>query len=263
MIPRINQHKSELLKAISNPLRRKILQNVSFGENSFSRLGKTTNTSEKIIEFHTNRLIKSGLLEWNKNNDIFLSEFGKVVLAKISAISFLEKNKDFFLTHDFGDIPADLSNRIGDLYESKTVYGIPANFTTTKQIVNSAKKYVYCIFTQPPVLIADLMKQKMEKGIKVCLLFGKNSVVPIESNFVKILELATKTCHKNLKKRITERVGINLMMNEKHSLLMFQHKGDGIDMHNSLISSENNFHNWCSEFFYQKWNDAESICRIR
>lgn len=255
--------KGKIYAELSNPTRLQILIFLENNPMTVSQLAKKLKKTIQALQRHVSRLFLSGLIEKSIDGKVYLTNLGKISLIQLSGYKFLLENKRYFLHHNFGDIPQSLLVRIGNLYNSKTVYGISPNIQTSKKIIKNSKEYILLILTDPPITISELIKQKLENDIPIKLLIGKNNQFSNDSEFVKILELKTKTFHKNLQKRITEFVNVNLIMNEKNCLLVLPHNEFSPDTHHSISSTNQKFHKWCSDLFRFKWDKGENFARIR
>ena len=136
------------------------------------------------------------------------------------------------------------------------------NSTLWKKIASESDKFLYCILFQPPFLLGDVISEKLSQGIELRLLFGKNSDIPDCNDLIEKLELNKIKSYEGIKRRIVENIGINIIMSDKESSLMFP-EYETADMHNSFVSSDPDFLQWCMEFFSYKWNDGKDFSRLR
>jgi len=230
---------------------------------SISKIAQKLKMTIQGIQRHIHRLLDSGLIEKNFDGKLSLTNLGQISLMQIPGLNFLSKQQQYFLAHDFSDIPSEFISRIGDLEKSITSFSMASTTNNSQKIIKKAKKYVRCIFTQPPILVGELIKKQLESDIKVSLIFGKNSIIPENSKMVSLLGLKTKTIQKNLEKRLADNVRLNLIFNEKSCQIFFSSKDGMTDLCNSFESNDPFFHKWCSDFFDSKWKCAEPFGRLR
>ena len=77
-------------------------------------------------EVHRNlvRLEQSGLITKDREGKYSLTTFGRTMCAEIPSILFLSQHRDYFLDHDFGDIPVKFVMRAGQLATGSHIKGL-------------------------------------------------------------------------------------------------------------------------------------------
>jgi len=207
------------------------------------------------------KLKNLGLVE-QKQQKFLLNKKGNLILQKIFLMNFISKNNQYFLTHDFGDVPPNMISKINCMHECELVMGTFPTVSRLKNIVNNAQKFLYCIFTQPPFLLADPIYDKISNDVDLFLLFGKNSDVPDCNDLVEKLELDKPKQHK-FKQRISENIQINIITSENQACVMLPDRNGVTDMQNCIIGNSTDFIKWCHDFFNYKWESSESFSRLR
>jgi predicted transcriptional regulator len=251
----------DLFGLLSSGTRLQILKICSKKQNSISELSKLLKLPQYVISKHLNLLINESLIE--KNSKTYsLSSYGGLILKKCACISFLNKNQKFFESHDFCEIPSQFIERIGNLNDSKLVEGEYIMFSHWTRVCNEAKKYIFCIFSYPPILISEPIKQKLKEGISIKFLFAKGSKNYESTEFVRNLRLHEHTVSQNLEKHRINKVLPNLIITEKESTLMFPDGKGSTDFHSNLISKNSEFSSWCLDFFNYEWIPAEPFSRF-
>lgn len=201
------------------------------------------------------------------------SSLGRALIVQTRTFEFLHKYKDYLSDHRFGDVPPFLLMQIGRLLKCEFVHGLPLNFVKWKQMMHDADEYVYCIFTHPPILLADWIIPKLP-NLNTRLLFGRNSVVKECNDFVNKLELTKHGSASSydgvIEKKMSDMVLLNVIITEKQACLMFPWKNNDdvkntTDIHASFVSSDPEFHGWCLDFFRYKWNNenAQNFSRFK
>lgn len=207
------------------------------------------------------KLKNLGLIEQNQQK-FLINKKGNLILQKIFLMNFISKNNQYFLTHGFGDVPSHLMSKIDCISECELVLGTFPTVSRLKNIVNEAQKSLYCIFTQPPFLLADSIYNRISNDVDLFLLFGKNSDIPDCNDLVEKLELDKQKQHK-FKQRISENVQVNIIASENQACIMLPDRNEITDMQNILIGNNSDFIKWCHDFFNHKWKSAESFSRLR
>lgn len=227
---------------------------------------KTTLTPNSHVlassDIQVKQFEKLGLIE--NNDDVTrLNVVGKTLSHKLSFFEFLSKHNHFFTHHEFGDISLPFMSRLECVSECDLIEGTFPNTTRWKNIVNDAEEFLYCIFAQPPFLLADSVFEKISQGLNVFLLFGKNSDIPDCNDLVEKLELNKPKSDDKFQKRISDKIQINIIASEKEASLMLPDRMGVTDMQSSLISDNTDFLKWCHDFFNYKWNLSEPFSRLR
>jgi predicted transcriptional regulator len=202
------------------------------------------------------------LIEKNSRT-YYLSSYGSLILKKCSPISFLNNNQKFFEDHDFCEIPNQFIQRIGELSQAQLIKGAHIMYSHWTGICSEAKKYIYCIFSYPPILVSEPIKQKVSEGIEVKLLFAKGSKNPESTEFVRNLRLHGNNLQHNLEKRRLDKVLPNMILTDKESALMFPDGKGATDFHSNFVSSNQEFCRWCLDFFNYEWENGEPFSRFK
>ena len=259
MTDRLNNNLAKIFTCLSNSKRRQII----FAINDTSNEIFTYPLQNNLIIKELKNMEDLGLVKQEQIGIYRLTTVGGAVAECSKGFEFLEKNKDFFADHGFGDVPKSLLKNIGRLANSQFFYGLHLVFPKWSKIVSESQEFVNCIFSQPPILIADYIGPKIQSGLKIRVLFDKSSKIPDCNEFVKKLGLREHKTNENFNKRIAENAKINLIMSEKEACVIFPDNNGVVDPHGNFISSDPDFVSWCRDFFEYKWNDSEPIARLR
>lgn len=252
-----------LFNNLSNELRYKMLVNLLKEKSSIAKISKKENHSSQIILGHLKKLEISGLIKKDPNGSYLVTPYGKLILIKTSSFEFITKHKTFFKEHTFGETPPSLLNRIGLLSKAEFVDGAVANFERWKKIIENANKFFYGIFTQTPHRTDVSLSKIFEKGLKIKLIFGKNGIMSNYAEIAQKLHFDNTTSQETIGRRMTDSVLVNVMITDSHACLMFPDRKNRTDASRTFISTDTDFRQWCLDFFYHKWNDAEPFSRFR
>lgn len=203
------------------------------------------------------------LIRKGDTGNYVLTPIGSAVIECIKSIEFIEQNKNFFEEHGFGYIPKNLLKNIGCMSNSRFYYGIHLVFPKWSKIVVESNEFVKCIFSQPPILLADTIGPKVQSGLNIQILFDKKSKIPECNEFVNKMGLRGLKNYKNFEKKTAEHAQVNLIMSEKEACIIFPNESKTADLHGNFISNDSDFVAWCKEFFEYKWSDSEVIARLR
>ena len=248
--------------ALSNQKRIQILSLLVTKSYSVTEISKKMGLSIQSLSPHIEQLEENKIV-YRKNKRLSLTGIGIVLLEQINHFEFLANARNFFVSHSFGEMDNAFQHRLGELKKFELVGGLTPNITRWKQIISSAKDGLFCIFTEPPILIADEIISKLSNGIRLYLIFGNNSIVTNCNDFIDKLQLAKHAPQDIIQKRRVGYVGINIIQSESMASLMFPEMNGNTDMRTSFVSDDKLFLNWCRDYFHSKWNDSEPISRLK
>lgn len=260
-ISQLDDKIDELFGLLSNGIRFEILKKCSKKQSTLSELAKSLRLPQYVINKHLNLLTNQSLLE-KKSRTYSLSPYGNLIFKKCASILFLNCNQKFFEDHDFCEIPTSFIQRIGDLGDAKLIQGAHIMYSHWTGICRDAKNYIFCIFSYPPILVSEPIRQKLENKLPVRLLFAKGSKKFESSEFVQNLRLQDSTFYQTLEKRRVNKVLPNLIITEKESTLMFPDGRGSTDFHSNFLSKKPEFRKWCLDFFNHEWRSAEPFSRF-
>ncbi|WP_232203029.1 MULTISPECIES: transcriptional regulator-like protein [Nitrosopumilus] len=186
-----------------------------------------------------------------------------LISKKIQGIDFLANNELYFSSHNFGDVPDYLLSQIEAFSSCRVLSSVWSSHSYCQKIISDSEKFVYCIFTQPPFLLADIFYQKLQSGTPLKFLFGKNSDIPECNDLVDKLQLDKPKLDTQLKKRMCDHVAANLIMSDSGACLMLPDNNNATDMVMGIAGNEKPFLDWCVSFFEYKWNTGEMFARLR
>ena len=256
-----NQTVDELFGILSNNIRRKILEKCSTDHCSVKDISKSLKLPQYVLNKHLKLLVQESLLEKN-SKAYYLSSYGELILKKCSSLYFLNHNQSFFEDHDFCEIPYPFLQRIGSLRESRIIVGAHIMYSYWTRICNEAKKYIFCIFSYPPILVSEPIKKQIDSGLEIRFLFARGTKVLETNEFIQNLRLNQHTNYENLYKRRVNKVLPSLVLTEKECTLMFPDGKGSTDFHANFVSHDIEFLKWCLDFFNHEWNRAEPFSRF-
>lgn len=253
----------EFFKVLENQKRKKILESCLEGNLLPEQISKILNNSVMATKKHLHILQESGLVEKTENSGFTTTQLGYGCIQNMDSFEFLNRHKNYFVDHTFGDIPSELLRMIGNLKNCEFHYGFYLMLPRWSEIITQAKEYLNLVFFNPPIIIADSIKPRVDSGLKVRLLVGKNSNITECNEFVKNLELCNPHPDSNVEKRRCGEVQVSLIMSESEACVIFPNNNGITDMHGNFISRDPDFVSWCHDFFEYKWDDGKIISKLR
>jgi len=249
-------------ETLSSTSRRKIIQRCSEQNLTDEQISKLINNNLSSTRKDIASLQKLNLIEKNDKGEFLTTPVGDCCTQSINSFEFLNKHRNFFSEHSFGDLTPKLLKKIGNLKNCEFYYGFHLILPKWSKIITDAKENLNFIFLNPPIVIADFIKTK-DASMKIRLMIGKNSVIRECNEFVTKLELHKPAPYSYFEKRRCEQVQTNIIMSEKEACVIFPYSDGTTDMHGNFISKDPDFVSWCHDFFEYKWSDSEAIARIR
>ena len=209
------------------------------------------------------KLLENAFVVKNQGESFVLTDIGIQTLRKIQGVEFFFSNTDYFLSHSLEEIPQTLLQRSEDFSKCEIVESIWPVSAKLVEIAKESKRFVNCVFSEPPFLLADPLYEKIHSGTKMKFLFGENSKLPDCNDLVDKLELNKSKISSLFEKRMCKKVIINLVVSDKGACLMLASKNDQLDIVNGIAGKDEKFIQWCNDFFDFKWNEGEQFARLR
>ncbi|HHH78152.1 MAG TPA: winged helix-turn-helix domain-containing protein [Thermoplasmatales archaeon] len=245
----------DLLKSItSSGVRAKMMMGLMEGCRTSGQLRDEIGVSSSTIIHAARDLEKESLLV-EKEDGYHLTSVGYVISSKLSemvgSMAILEKNKDFWLTHDVHAIPKEFLGRIDEIGEynvlTSNVRDIFKTLTVYMELARKAKEF----FGVSPIFVdafIPLIKKLLKGGTKVNLVLTDDVVTELvgkdKKGFKEVLG------DKNISIwKINEDVRVAFTVTDSiFSLGLFGL--DGIyDASHDLVSREQGAINWGRELF--------------
>ena len=107
---------------IASEQRLNIIMKLKEKKSNISNMAKELQATAPEVHRNFSRLLKAGLIE-KVDGNYHLTLYGKTIFTHFPSLTFMLQNKEFFKTHDFGDIPTKFIHRIGALGNSKIING--------------------------------------------------------------------------------------------------------------------------------------------
>lgn len=250
---------SELFMELASETRLSILASLNERPAKLSSLSREVNTTVQDVYRNLNRLVEEGLVRRSTDSMFHLTEYGMIVMKQIPDFMFMKENKKFFEDHSLvGAIPDKFLQRIGALYNCKTVSSATAVFQSLKKMQSSATKSLKIIVSQAWPEEGEILIDRANHGVKIFALVGQNTIFPknvIENIMPKVNALISKGV---MERRMIEKVRVaTFIVDDREAALMFPHTKDEVDMTTLLVSRDSVFCEWCTDYFDHEWRDSK------
>jgi len=221
-------------------------------------MAKKFNVTAQEIHRNFERMVNSGLIIKQKDNNYGLTTFGRTICTQIHSVSFLSQNKKYLTTHGFGKLTPKFLRRVGDLSDSQEITGVSKVLETWKKIYRSADEYIFNVLDETPLDLIELMIKRVKRGTKYRHIISENASIP--KGRKKLLEKSgfyplLKT--EKIQRRMLNIVEISVIINEKSAGLMFPDLSGKPDLRSMFYSQDESFREWCLDYFKYCWNSSD------
>lgn len=249
---------SELFMELGSETRFSILGSLSKKPARLSSLSRELDFTVQEAYRNLNRLMDEGLVR-RSDNIFFLTEYGEVVMKQVPDFLVMKKYRKFFESHRLADVvPVKFLQRIGALYNTKTIDSATAVFQSLKKMQSSATGSMKVIVSQAWPEEGEIFIDRANHGVRVLALVGRNTIFPknvVESVFPRINELVSKGL---FERRMVEKVSIAVfIVDDRLAALAFPNVKGEIDMTTLFIGEDPLFCEWCSDYFDCMWKDSK------
>jgi predicted transcriptional regulator len=250
---------SELFMELASETRLSILTYLNERPAKLSSLSREVNTTVQDVYRNLNRLVEEGLVRRSTDSMFHLTEYGMIVMRQIPDFMFMKENKKFFEDHSLvGVIPDKFLQRIGALYNCKTVSSATTVFQSLKKMQSSATKSLKIIVSQAWPEEGEILIERANYGVKIFSIVGQNTIFPknvIENIMPKINILISKGI---MERRMIEKVRVaTFIVDDREAALIFPDTKDEVDMTTLLVGRDSMFCDWCIDYFDYLWKNSK------
>lgn len=247
---------------ISSEQRLNIILSLNAEKSNLSNMARKLGATAAEIHRNFSRLQKAGFVKKDSDGIYELTLYGKAVSMQFPMLSFMIKNKKYFETHDFIDIPIKYIQRIGALEDSRLITGYVKVMEEWENIYKNSREYICNILIEIPYneSLLKILESKLENKTRISSIFSEDVIVSKERrdllsrfNFSKFVKNGT------LERKMTKGVKIAMVLNENEAGLSFPTNAGEPDMSKMLYSSDKLFHEWCFDFFNEMWKNATAF----
>ncbi len=189
------------------------------------------------------RLSDARLIQKQPDSAYAITQYGRLVLQSSSSLEFLEKHKEYFLTHDLLCIPLPFVNRIGELSGATLNMDAMANINKAEQIARDAGQFFWGGGGEQPLKSVGLFADEHARaGVKFRFLFPEKY----------LLEWGEAKPVKNIECRGLSDIPVNFVINEKEAGISFSLTGGRAD-YVGFLGSDPAFISWVKDLFLYYW----------
>jgi len=206
------------------------------------KLSLTVQEASRQLE----RLTDARLVSKDSESRYSVTSFGRIVLAILPSLSFVQQQRDFLLTHDLSSLPLTFLHRIGELSNHRSINKIDEVMAHLEQVIKGAGKYVWIMADQN---VRQAYPHEHPAAVPFKVILPKS----VDSETIQILR--TRIGSTLQIARMAE-VKLTITMNEKTSAVYFQNRDGEMDFMRGFASEEATFHRWCEDIYSFFWRQA-------
>jgi len=235
-------------------------------KNTLATIAKELDTKPTNIQHNLEDLVSNNFVIKGTNQ---ITTYGKEIYQTFELfLEFMIKNKEYFESHDFGDLPLHFKTSVGSFKNCSCIDGKDKCIKVQrkeKEIIKNSKKYTYNLLSAGRYDI-DLINTLIDKAEKIKFfeiwtILRRDAIAP-PPEIQKVLDEKLKPAIKKNKGKLNgpkrlKTVSVAIVMNEKEAMVMFSNtEKDEPDMCEAFYGDGKEFHQWCLDYFRHCWKKA-------
>lgn len=237
---------------IASHLRLGILLHLQEKNDNLSSLAKKLDSTPSELHRNLKRLSDDNLISKNNEGQYHLTSYGKMVCTQVSSWEFMMNNSEYFTKHDLGNLPKLFLQSIGTLNKSEHVKGFVNVQDYWKKISSNAKKYINNVLFEVSydVETISIITSHLKKDVHICSIFLEDAILPkSRKKAINNKDILNAIRDHILVRRRIKGVNTLVVLNENEAFVMFPKTDGEIDVSEGFYSADENFHQWCLEYF--------------
>jgi predicted transcriptional regulator len=221
---------------------------------------KGITTAPNNLEHHITFLLENKIIK-KEQNLFHLTSLGLNLFDLTCSMQFVWKMKEYFVDHNIGDLPLRFRLSLGIFNNIQIIRGHPKIMRRLIEMYNNADKFIYNILYEIEGIneITTLLKAKLEnnKFFHIKNIFGENSIFDsIRQETLSEFKIF-KTISKIEQKMLTK-IKISLVVTDKSAFIVFpKYSEENPDMNYIIYGEDKEFNDWCLNYFYHSWDNAD------
>lgn len=187
------------------------------------------------------RLTDAALTKKQPEGTYTITEFGRLVLKITSPLAFLQKNKDYFISHDISLLPDQFIMRLDELSKADLVMGMVESTTKFSTIIGEAQEFMWGISLEPLVQQLEAILKDAPKGCEY-----------------RVLSPQLPKKLSNLENRTFLNPPLIMALTEKKAAVCFRLVGGKVD-YASFFGDDPVFQGWAKDLFLHYWNEVNNF----
>ena len=254
----VYENAAENFLELSSHQRLQILFKLLNKKSKVSIMAKELNSTAQEVHRNFMRLEDGGLIAKSKDGNYHVTTYGKTMCSQVPSLIFLSKNRKYFESHEFGEVPEKFILRIGQLSNGEYVKGITKVLEKWRGVFSHSKEYIYGILVEEPLELIEPLVKKAKTGIKVNSIFHEFTIVPRERKKL-LTKLKFDELLKNgqVERKMKKNVKTVVVLNETESCVSFPKIDGDANLTEMFYSKDPAFHEWCLDYFRYCWYGSD------
>jgi len=220
---------------------------------SISKIAKNLETTIPNINKSADLLRRYNIIQKDGNNVCHLTSFGKRVTTHIGFFNFISESKDYFDNHDIGNLPGEFAQRMTVFADSERIQGVPLISAKEKEMLCNSKEYMHSILYEAKfdTDLLSTMKKKLDEGIKIMTVYGKNSIIhPDSKKIFKDAGLGQYVINGQMSRKDKNfNIQVSVVVTDNESLVMFPNTNGKVDTTEAFYGRSKELQIWCEQYF--------------
>ena len=238
----------ELFFQLASADRRRILLELRNNNLHLNEVAKRLGISATETLRQLQRMTDAQLLDKMPDGQYRLTQYAKLVLDTSAPMSFVSKNREYYLNHDAFLLPREFRARLDELSGGVFLPTAVDTFNTVTGMLQSAREKIDGTIEVGFATQLEIMKQRISDGVKVRWLMQ-------ESYLPKAKEVL-RSVKKFPEMRYTPWLWGHLYQNDNAADVQLR-QNDGTQDYLSFHGKDPQFLRWANDFFEYEWNKAK------
>jgi predicted transcriptional regulator len=194
------------------------------------------------------RMSEALLVQKQPEGTFAVTQYGKLVLQLSSPLEFVFKHKEYFLTHDVWQLPAQLIGRIGEFSQTSLILDTVESLNRGQRMFMEAEQYGWGIAEGTiPEHMGPVMNERIQKELKLKFLIPENR---LSAN------VNSSAMARNLEVRSLPDLPVLAVLTEKEACICFRQVGGRVD-YAGFFGKDPIFLNWVKDLFLYYWDKGK------
>lgn len=224
-----------------------ILRQLLAKELKMQELARNLNLTDTETCRQLQRLTEARLIQKKPNGTYAVTSYGLLQIQLMASMTFVFKNTDFFLEHDFSRLPYQFVSRLGELSAGDFVGDIMSDFNRARKIALEASERLWVLAEQVDSSQIELTEEKVSKGLEFKFIMHQSlakSLGNVQSNTLK-------------GSKYLKEMGVSLLISEREASVVFRRHNGEMD-YIGFFGKDERFLKWCQDLFLYYWERAQS-----
>jgi predicted transcriptional regulator len=237
-----------LLFELANEDRLRILEEINREPLKLSQVARKLSATVQEASRHLERLSKAKLIQRDSTSSYRITSFGNLILSLLPSFDFVQKRREFFLSHDLSFLPQGFVQRIGELSEHQYVDRLDEALAQAERIITEAEQYLWLMADQQ---VRQSYPHEHPEQVSLRL------ILPVGIDLEAFQRIRKQTGFR-LQIGFLDHVKATIVMNEKAAAMCFPSLDGRMDLTQGFSGKTPEFHGWCRDLYNFYWNESKT-----